>query len=71
MLVTTSPIHGLLGAPCSWPLRPADDHGEFTRLRPRLAGAPERLRELTPHETEVLRLVAEACRTARSPSGSC
>jgi DNA-binding NarL/FixJ family response regulator len=33
--------------------------GEFARLRPRLAGAPERLRELTPRETEVLQLVAE------------
>jgi DNA-binding NarL/FixJ family response regulator len=33
--------------------------GEFARLRPRLAPAPERLRELTPRETEVLRLVAE------------
>ena len=33
--------------------------GEFARLRPRLAGAPERLRELTPREVQVLRLVAE------------
>jgi DNA-binding NarL/FixJ family response regulator len=33
--------------------------GEFARLRPRLAPAPESLRELTPRETEVLRLVAE------------
>ena len=33
--------------------------GEFARLRPRLATAPERLSELTPRELEVLRLVAE------------
>jgi DNA-binding NarL/FixJ family response regulator len=33
--------------------------GEFARLRPRLATAPERLGELTPRELEVLRLVAE------------
>jgi DNA-binding NarL/FixJ family response regulator len=33
--------------------------GEFARLRPRVGPAPERLRELTPRETEVLRLVAE------------
>jgi DNA-binding NarL/FixJ family response regulator len=33
--------------------------GEFARLRPRPATPPERLRELTPRETEVLRLVAE------------
>ena len=33
--------------------------GEFARLRPRLAESPELLRELTPRETEVLRLVAE------------
>jgi DNA-binding NarL/FixJ family response regulator len=33
--------------------------GEFARMRPRPASPPERLRELTPRETEVLRLVAE------------
>lgn len=33
--------------------------GEFARLRPRPATPPERLRELTPRETEVLCLVAE------------
>jgi DNA-binding NarL/FixJ family response regulator len=33
--------------------------GEFARLRPRLPAQPERLRELTPRETEVLRLIAE------------
>jgi DNA-binding NarL/FixJ family response regulator len=33
--------------------------GEFVRLRPAPAQAPDRLRELTPRETEVLRLVAE------------
>ena len=33
--------------------------GEFARLRPRLAESPELLGELTPRETEVLRLVAE------------
>jgi DNA-binding NarL/FixJ family response regulator len=33
--------------------------GEFARLRPRPATPPERLRELTPRETDVLRLVAE------------
>jgi DNA-binding NarL/FixJ family response regulator len=33
--------------------------GEFARMRPRPAVGPERLRELTPRETEVLRLVAE------------
>jgi DNA-binding NarL/FixJ family response regulator len=33
--------------------------GEFARMRPRPAAPPERLRELTPRETEVLRLVAE------------
>jgi DNA-binding NarL/FixJ family response regulator len=33
--------------------------GEFARLRPRLPARPELLAELTPRETEVLRLVAE------------
>jgi DNA-binding NarL/FixJ family response regulator len=33
--------------------------GEFARMRPRLPRQPERLRELTPRETEVLSLVAE------------
>jgi DNA-binding NarL/FixJ family response regulator len=33
--------------------------GEFARLRPRPATPPERLRELTPRETDVLRLVAD------------
>jgi DNA-binding NarL/FixJ family response regulator len=33
--------------------------GEFARLRPPPATPPERLRGLTPRETEVLRLVAE------------
>jgi DNA-binding NarL/FixJ family response regulator len=33
--------------------------GEFARLRPRLPAKPELLEELTPRETEVLRLVAE------------
>jgi DNA-binding NarL/FixJ family response regulator len=33
--------------------------GEFARMRPRPAAPPECLRELTPRETEVLRLVAE------------
>jgi DNA-binding NarL/FixJ family response regulator len=33
--------------------------GEFVRLRPAPAHTPDRLRELTPRETEVLRLVAE------------
>jgi DNA-binding NarL/FixJ family response regulator len=33
--------------------------GEFVRLRPRPAQSRDRLRELTPRETEVLRLVAE------------
>ena len=33
--------------------------GEFARMRPRPTAGPERLRELTPRETEVLRLVAE------------
>jgi DNA-binding NarL/FixJ family response regulator len=33
--------------------------GEFARMRPRPPAPPERLRELTPRETEVLRLVAE------------
>jgi DNA-binding NarL/FixJ family response regulator len=33
--------------------------GEFARLRPPPATRPERLRGLTPRETEVLRLVAE------------
>jgi DNA-binding NarL/FixJ family response regulator len=33
--------------------------GEFARMRPRPTVGPERLRELTPRETEVLRLVAE------------
>jgi DNA-binding NarL/FixJ family response regulator len=32
---------------------------EFARLRPRLPPRPDRLEELTPRETEVLRLVAE------------
>jgi DNA-binding NarL/FixJ family response regulator len=33
--------------------------GEFARMRPRPTSPPERMRELTPRETEVLRLVAE------------
>jgi DNA-binding NarL/FixJ family response regulator len=33
--------------------------GEFARLRPRLGPRPEQLEELTPRETEVLRLLAE------------
>ena len=37
---------------------------EFARLRPRLATPPERLAELTPRETEVLRLVAEGLSNA-------
>jgi DNA-binding NarL/FixJ family response regulator len=32
---------------------------EFARQRPRLSARPERLEELTPRETDVLRLVAE------------
>jgi DNA-binding NarL/FixJ family response regulator len=38
--------------------------GEFARLRPRLAHRPNLLRELTPRETEVLRLVAEGLSNA-------
>jgi len=37
---------------------------EFARLRPRLATPPTRLAELTPRETEVLRLVAEGLSNA-------
>ena len=37
---------------------------EFARLRPQLPTQPERLRELTPRETEVLRLVAEGLSNA-------
>jgi len=33
--------------------------GEFARLRPKLPVRPDSLRELTPHETEVLRHLAE------------
>jgi DNA-binding NarL/FixJ family response regulator len=38
--------------------------GEFARLRPSRAPQPDRLRELTPRETEVLRLVAEGMSNA-------
>jgi DNA-binding NarL/FixJ family response regulator len=37
---------------------------EFARLRPQLPVRPERLSELTPRETEVLRLVAEGLSNA-------
>jgi DNA-binding NarL/FixJ family response regulator len=37
---------------------------EFARLRPKLPTRPERLGELTPRETEVLRLVAEGLSNA-------
>jgi DNA-binding NarL/FixJ family response regulator len=37
---------------------------EFARLRPRLPPQPERLTELTPRETEVLRLIAEGLSNA-------
>jgi DNA-binding NarL/FixJ family response regulator len=37
---------------------------EFARLRPQLPTQPERLGELTPRETEVLRLVAEGLSNA-------
>jgi DNA-binding NarL/FixJ family response regulator len=37
---------------------------EFARLRPQLPTRPERLRDLTPRETEVLRLVAEGLSNA-------
>jgi DNA-binding NarL/FixJ family response regulator len=37
---------------------------EFARLRPQLPTRPDRLRELTPRETEVLRLVAEGLSNA-------
>ena len=37
---------------------------EFARLRPQLPARPERLRALTPRETEVLRLVAEGLSNA-------
>jgi DNA-binding NarL/FixJ family response regulator len=37
---------------------------EFARLRPKLPTRPERLRDLTPRETEVLRLVAEGLSNA-------
>ena len=37
---------------------------EFARLRPQLPVQPERLSELTPRETEVLRLVAEGLSNA-------
>jgi DNA-binding NarL/FixJ family response regulator len=33
--------------------------GEFARLRPAMPLQPDRLRELTPRESEVLRLIAE------------
>jgi DNA-binding NarL/FixJ family response regulator len=33
--------------------------GEFARLRPSVPAQPDRIRELTPRETEVLRLIAE------------
>jgi DNA-binding NarL/FixJ family response regulator len=33
--------------------------GEFARLRPGVPAHPDRIRELTPRETEVLRLIAE------------
>jgi DNA-binding NarL/FixJ family response regulator len=38
--------------------------GEFARLRPRLGPRPELLSELTPRETEVLRLIAEGLSNA-------
>jgi DNA-binding NarL/FixJ family response regulator len=38
--------------------------GEFARMRPRPAGRPDALRDLTPRETEVLRLVAEGLANA-------
>jgi DNA-binding NarL/FixJ family response regulator len=38
--------------------------GEFARLRPRLAPRPDLLSELTPRETEVLRLIAEGLSNA-------
>jgi DNA-binding NarL/FixJ family response regulator len=38
--------------------------GEFARLHPALPPQPDRLRELTPRETEVLRLVAEGLSNA-------
>ena len=38
--------------------------GEFARLRPNAQPSPDRLRELTPRETEVLRLVAEGLSNA-------
>jgi hypothetical protein len=41
---------------------------EFARLRPQLPVDPERLSELTPRETEVLRLVSEGLSTPRSPN---
>jgi len=37
---------------------------EFARLRPQLPARPERLADLTPRETEVLRLVAEGLSNA-------
>jgi len=37
---------------------------EFARLRPRLPAQPERLSELTPRETDVLRLLAEGLSNA-------
>ena len=37
---------------------------EFARLRPHPPARPERLRDLTPRETEVLRLVAEGLSNA-------
>jgi DNA-binding NarL/FixJ family response regulator len=37
---------------------------EFARLRPQLPARPERLRDLTPRETEVLRLIAEGLSNA-------
>jgi hypothetical protein len=44
--------------------------GEFARLRPPQLHRPDRLRALTPRETEVLALVAEGSPTARSPNDS-
>jgi DNA-binding NarL/FixJ family response regulator len=38
--------------------------GEFARIRPRLAPRPDLLSELTPRETEVLRLIAEGLSNA-------
>ena len=38
--------------------------GEFARLRPAVPTQPDRIRELTPRETEVLRLIAEGLSNA-------